>query len=61
MCLNSGCGKGHYIDTDSNECTLCPIGTYSTTENAESCTACPEEQTTSQEGSTINLQCYFGG
>ena len=48
------------MDTQNNGCTACSIGTYSDTENAESCIDCPEDQITSQEGSTSGSQCFTG-
>ena len=59
-CIHLECAKGYYRDALNNECMPCPIGTYSDTQDAATCTTCPLGQTTSQEGSNINLQCYTG-
>ena len=62
--VNLECSRlGYYWDVLNDECIPCPFGTYSDTEkavNAESCTACPERQTTSEEGSTRSSDCYTG-
>ena len=50
---------GYYRDVLKDECIPCPFGTYSDTENAvnaESCTACSEQQKTSEEGSGNSLE-----
>ena len=47
-----GCSYGHYWDPAVDSCFVCPIGTYSDTfDTEESCTSCPEGQTTSGGGS----------
>ena len=48
---------GYFRNTLNNECVPCEIGTYSDTGNADSCTSCPDGETTSQEGSTNSSQC----
>ena len=53
----SGCDRGYFRNSTNNGCAVCAIGTYSDTHNADSCTSCPEGETTSQEGSTSSSQC----
>ena len=57
---NSECSSGYFRDIVNNGCTACPIGTYSDTENAESCTDCSEGMITTQEGSNSASQCLTG-
>ena len=53
----SVCGRGNYWNTTIHACRRCPTGTYSDTDDADSCTKCPGEQTTSLEGSSNVEQC----
>ena len=53
----SGCDMGYFRNSTNNGCAVCAIGTYSDTPNADSCTSCPEGETTSDEGSTSSSQC----
>ena len=55
-----GCGTGYYStypDPNSCECEICTTGTYNDRDFATSCTSCPGELTTVQEGSTSISQC----
>ena len=58
--LISVCPKGSFLDDTSCECKLCPLGTYSDTEDAKSCTFCPLGETTFQEGSDRGTLCQPG-
>ena len=58
LCNNLECTKGYFRDVD--KCTLCPVGTYSDTDDAESCTNCATGQTTSQRGSDQSSLCHIG-
>ena len=54
------CGEGYFGNAET--CNLCPIGTYSDTDNVDVCTSCPEGLTTFQPGSTQcckNLSLLF--
>ena len=63
---NQECVRGYYSrkvsdNTLEDQCAPCPYGTYkSHVEHslyAESCTQCPEGQTTCVEGSTTSSNC----
>ena len=45
------------MDLETAQCRPCPFGTYSNGDNVESCTACPEGQTTSEEGNYHISHC----
>ena len=51
------CLQGYFLNSTSNECSPCPIATYSETEDADSCTPYPEGLTTSLEGSSNISLC----
>ena len=51
------CGRGNYWNSTVEECRHCPVATYSDTDDADSCTQCPGEQTTSLQGSDVIEQC----
>ncbi|KAL4240085.1 Coagulation factor 5/8 C-terminal domain [Mactra antiquata] len=55
-CVN--CGGGYYHDTLTDQCELCPIGTYNGNERQTSCESCGTEKTTLSTGSTSILDCY---
>ena len=40
------CREGYTRDSDSGDCVACPIGTYSDTVEATSCTSCAEGEST---------------
>ena len=42
---------------NGNDCVACPIGTYTDTADATSCTSCPEGLTTLSEGSWNAREC----
>ena len=54
------CPIGSFLDDTTCECKLCPLGTYSDTEDADSCISCPQGQTTFQEGSDRSTLCQPG-
>ena len=54
------CLQGYFLNSTSNECSPFPIATYSETEDADSCTPCPEGLTTSLEGSNNISLCRMG-
>ena len=41
----------------TSDCQICPVSTYSETYDAESCTPCPDGETTPFEGNTDILAC----
>ena len=49
------CPSGRFLDSN-NDCAECGVGTYSDTNDATSCTACPEGET-SAAGSTSAADC----
>ena len=53
----SECVRGFFRNSTNNVCELCAVGSYSDTNNADSCTFCSDDETTSQEGSTSSSQC----
>ena len=48
---------GYIITSITNECLPCEIGTYSDTDNSDSCITCPEGYKTLQEGSDHRSDC----
>ena len=64
VCLSilfiSVCAKGYFLDDKTCDCKLCPIGTYSDTEDADVCTSCPPGKTTFQKGSDRISLCQPG-
>ena len=54
------CLQGYFLNSTNNECSPCPIATYSETKDADSCTPCPEGLTTSLEGSNNISLCRMG-
>ena len=56
------CGQGYYAASIGQyhfdrECRICPVGTFSDTDTAISCTQCVEGETTDQSGSTSCRPC----
>ena len=51
------CRKGSMKNATSGDCVDCPIGTYSDTVDAASCTSCPEGTTTGYLGSWDAKYC----
>ena len=51
------CSRGYRFNSTTLICTICPLGTYSGGYPAESCTDCPGNQTTAQEGSSTSSHC----
>ena len=49
------CDKGYY--GSSGSCTVCAVGTYSSSTGATSCTDCTTGTTTSSTGSTASSDC----
>ena len=57
----SACEPGHFRSSFSSRCFPCLVGEYSDTINDEtSCTPCPMNTITAQEGSTSISQCNIG-
>ena len=46
------CNSGQFWDASTQQCVDCPINTYTNTNNADTCTPCPEGQVTTGEGNT---------
>lgn len=52
------CIAGHFLNVTTEECQLCPKGTYQDVEQRDtSCQSCPPNSTTSGIGSTSSDQC----
>ena len=54
---NLACDKGHFWNSGEQRCIICPIGSYSETTTAESCTECGGDLTTQNAGSSSDFQC----
>jgi len=54
-CIN--CGNGTYRGIQDANCTLCPPGTFSSTEGKSACEACPIGRFTSQPGQSECAAC----
>ncbi len=65
QCVDSGtecemkCEKG-YKKEDSDNCTACPVGTYSNVNNATACTPCPVGKYANKTGSSACKACPAG-
>jgi hypothetical protein len=55
-CDTPGCVAGSHVDSNTGDCTPCPVGTYKPTTGTESCTTCPT-YTSSPEGSDARADC----
>ncbi|XP_077984887.1 uncharacterized protein LOC144439473 [Glandiceps talaboti] len=51
------CIKGTYYNNQTQECSLCPKGSYQDSTGQISCNSCPDGFTTSKEGSRSDLDC----
>jgi HYR domain/Tyrosine-protein kinase ephrin type A/B receptor-like len=57
------CAAGYYNPVDSdgesstNECVVCPAGTYSNSEGSDACTDCPRGTASAVEGATSESTC----
>ena len=61
----SVCHPGEVRNCDSDECELCPMGTYTPVSDVinfehKECIPCPEGQTTASEGSHGGGNCIPG-
>ena len=53
------CSAGFMRDADTDNCTICPRGTYNEEVDATSCTSCPDGLTTESAG-TYNASYCLG-
>ena len=63
--LYKACGMGYQAEKIgrsyfTQQCIICPQGSYSDRDRANSCTQCPNGQITSREGSTSASDCLAG-
>lgn len=54
------CDPGHYLNSKDQQCTPCMKGFFKQSNGNQSCTACPENGTTSVTGSTSISNCSIG-
>ncbi|XP_070188097.1 uncharacterized protein [Littorina saxatilis] len=58
-CSVANCtSPGRYLNTATNVCDMCPLGTYNSQWWAESCTSCPSSFTTKTDGISTVDSCY---
>ncbi|MBO7053582.1 MAG: hypothetical protein J6W27_04075 [Alphaproteobacteria bacterium] len=57
--MADGCPAGQYKDPSTDDCVLCPKGTFNATSNSMTprCTACSSGYTTIYEGSREETDC----
>lgn len=51
------CGMGTFYNSTSQNCELCPIGTYGSTTGLRKCTVCGSGKTTLGVGYTASSDC----
>ena len=49
---------GRFLNTATNQCEMCPVGTYNSQWWVESCTDCPSGFTTKTTGMATSTRCY---
>ena len=54
------CDRGYFFNIGAGECRACPIGTYTETGSAISCSRCPSGLTTVHSGTSSSSMCYRG-
>ncbi|BFZ03662.1 hypothetical protein BsWGS_06701 [Bradybaena similaris] len=55
----SGCGEGNMLDSSTDSCVPCPVGTYQSDETSTSCTQCPDGTSTANTQSVSEDQCLL--